>query len=90
MKPFDVRREIYKDGKLVGYVEYLVVKLSGPSKRSSPRTPCVDDNGDLWYDDPYRDGAHARWDSEELGGIPVYVIAPNGTAIRHTSEVKNG
>ena len=28
---------------------------------------------------PFRDGAHAQWDSAILGDLPVYVIAPDGT-----------
>lgn len=30
---------------------------------------------DGWIDTPYRDGAHARWDSEQLGGLPIYAVA---------------
>lgn len=29
---------------------------------------------------PYRDGAHARWDAEALGGLPIYVLGPDGAA----------
>lgn len=29
---------------------------------------------------PFRDGAHANWDSKALGGVPVYVIGGDGTA----------
>lgn len=31
-------------------------------------------------DTPYRDGVHARWDGEQLGGLPIFVIDPNGQA----------
>jgi hypothetical protein len=31
-------------------------------------------------DAPFRDGAHARWDSEALGGLPVYVVDSDGNA----------
>ena len=31
---------------------------------------------------PFRDGVHSRWDAEALGGIPIYVIAPDGTAAK--------
>jgi hypothetical protein len=31
-------------------------------------------------DTPYRDGVHAKWDGEQLGGLPVFVIDPNGQA----------
>ena len=36
---------------------------------------------DLEHETPFRDGAHARWDSEIFGGLPVYVIAPDGRAV---------
>ena len=26
-------------------------------------------------DAPFRDGAHARWDSQQLGNLPVYAVA---------------
>jgi hypothetical protein len=29
---------------------------------------------------PFRDGAHAKWDSTALGGVPVYVIDTTGAA----------
>lgn len=32
---------------------------------------------------PFRDGAHAAWDSEVLRGLPIYVIAPDGRFARH-------
>lgn len=35
---------------------------------------------DLGWRTPYRDGAHAQWDAEVFGGLPIYVIAPDGRA----------
>lgn len=35
---------------------------------------------------PVADGAHAKWDSAALGGLPVYVIKPDGTAGRYWPE----
>ena len=29
---------------------------------------------------PFRDGAHATWDSEQFGGLPIWIIAPDGRA----------
>lgn len=26
-------------------------------------------------DEPFRDGAHAQWDAEQLGNLPVYAVA---------------
>lgn len=31
-------------------------------------------------DTPFRDGAHARWDGKQFGGLPIYVISPDGSA----------
>ncbi len=36
---------------------------------------------------PFRDGAHAIWDSEALGGIPAYVIGTDGKARKHERQV---
>jgi hypothetical protein len=30
---------------------------------------------DGWIDTPYRDGAHAQWDSAQLGNLPIYAVA---------------
>ena len=35
---------------------------------------------------PFRDGAHARWDSKALDGLPVYVISTDGRAIKQEPE----
>ena len=34
--------------------------------------------GDLADRTPFRDGCHAQWDAEVFGGLPIYVIAPDG------------
>ena len=41
-----------------------------------------DNQIDLKDETPFRDGAHARWDSDLFGGLPVYVIAPDGRAVK--------
>lgn len=33
---------------------------------------------------PFRDGAHALWDSEALRGIPVFIIGADGSAKEHS------
>lgn len=35
---------------------------------------------------PYRDGAHAAWDGAVLGGLPVFVITPDGRAAKQPAE----
>lgn len=40
-------------------------------------------------DMPFRDGAHAKWDSEQLGNLPILVIDPNGKAWVETRPEPN-
>lgn len=79
----DIRREVWQDGKLVEKRKELVVPLSeAPLRRTGGGTPCINgDDGSYYYDRPYRDGAHAQWDSAKLGNIPVKVVAIDGTII---------
>lgn len=39
---------------------------------------------------PYRDGAHASWDSEALGNLPVFVIGSDGVARIRTKAQPHG
>lgn len=87
---YDVRREVYgpRGGRRPDRTE-LVVPIKPPTVRSCQATPCtVTNTGQRYADDPIRDGPHARWDSALLGGLPIYVIAPDGMAfaIADTSE----
>ncbi|MDR8087837.1 hypothetical protein KPB05_10225 [Burkholderia gladioli] len=78
---YDIRREQYDDyGELVGKIDELVVRMKEPGYRGSSTTPCSTAYGDRYYDAPYRDGAHVKWDSDLLGNLPIFVIAPDGTA----------
>lgn len=58
----------------------LAIPIKQPSLRGSSQTPCTFLDGTRSYDPPYRDGAHAMWDAEHLGNLPIYVIAPDGMA----------
>lgn len=83
----DIRREVYgEDGEMTGKLNELVVPMGGPSKRGCATPPCVRSDGELYFDEPYRDGAHAKWDAEALGGLPVWVIALDGTPIAKPSN----
>jgi hypothetical protein len=62
----------------------LVVRMKPPSVRGSTATPCTAQDGSRYYDDPFRDGAHAQWDAKHLGNPPIYVIAPDGMAFLRT------
>ncbi|HDR9501286.1 TPA: hypothetical protein QDC06_004582 [Burkholderia cepacia] len=68
------------DGNRLPNLKELVVSMKGPSLRSSSGVPCTLGDGSRYYDSPYRDGAHAWWDSKLLGNPPIFVIAPDGMA----------
>lgn len=81
----DVRREIWKNGRELRRKGpgWKVIKMGEPTKRNSSSRfpPCTSGDGKRRYADaPWRDGVHARIDAEQLGMIPVYVIAPDGVA----------
>lgn len=79
----DIRREVYNDdGVLVEEAAEFVVPMKPPTRRGSDVTPCQTQGGARYYDEPYRDGAHAQWDSAALGGLPIFVIAPDGEAFK--------
>lgn len=66
---FDIRAEFdnAKDGEL--FVEIGVTKST-----SFAGTPPIFSDG---VDTPFRDGAHAQWDSKSLGGLPIFAICGN-------------
>ncbi|WP_387425187.1 hypothetical protein [Sphingomonas melonis] len=67
---YDVRNEHYDVG-------FIILPI-GCTRRggSADRQPCSDDR----LDTPYRDGSHAFWDSKSLSWLPIFVVAPDGTA----------
>ena len=78
---WDVRAERYDDeGEPLPKLTELVVPMKSPSLRESSNTPCGDSRGKRYYDAPFRDGAHAWWDSKLIGNPPIFVIAPDGMA----------
>ena len=79
----DIRREIYDhEGDLVGKTNESRVTLKEPTSRSGGGIPCTAPDGTRYCDAPFRDGAHAQWDSEAMGGFPIFVIAPDGSAFQ--------
>ena len=78
---YDVRAEQESpDGERLPPLKELVIPMKPPSLRDSGRVPCETGTGERYYDDPFRDGAHASWDSKHLGNLPIFVIASDGTA----------
>lgn len=62
VQKFDIRNE---SGR--GYIALPI----GITQVGSERGPVLRD-GTL--DAPFRDGAHAKWDSDRLGGIPIFTV----------------
>ena len=81
---YDIRAEVYKgDRMLKRRLRELVVPMKPPSVRGSDATPCGPSaDGSRYCDTPYRDGAHAKWDSRQVGNLPIYCIAPDGAAFK--------
>jgi hypothetical protein len=79
---YDIRRENYDDeGNVTKGPCEVVIPMKPPSLRDGNHVPCTSvSQGKRYCDTPSRDGAHASWDSETLGGLPIYVIAPDGMA----------
>jgi hypothetical protein len=78
---YDVRAEQYdEDGEMMPEkIKEAVIPMKPPSLRGGETTPCtVYQTGERYYDAPFRDGAHAWWDSKLLGNPPIFVIAPDG------------
>lgn len=73
----DIRRK-NEDGE--DFFEGKTIEI-GKTARTSGRVPCRMDDGTEYFDVPFRDGAHALWDSKHLGSLPIVVIAPNGAII---------
>lgn len=84
---YDVRatREGPRGGRLPPLKE-LVIPIKEPSCRNSTRTPCVAQDGTMYYDSPFRDGAHAIWDAKLIGNPPIYAIALDGTPIKYEQK----
>ena len=77
---YDVRREVYDDdGEELPERTQLVVPMKTPTLRGGGgKAPCYAMDGTHHVDAPYRDGAHAMWDSKALGGLPIYVVDLDG------------
>lgn len=75
----DIRRED-EDGNDVQ--PEIIVALKPPTWRGGSIEPCSNDE----YDAPFRDGAHALWDSAKLGDIPIIVIGLDGKRFYRTEK----
>lgn len=83
---YDIRRErCTPDGTELPKVDTLSVELGrtratgNAAKRYWPKDDAIDT--------PYRDGAHAFWDSKHLGGLPVYAVVAGRAMLAQSREV---
>ena len=83
LQEHDIRRES-EGGTEVNerFVEISRTKCSGGTRWLFTE---ADENGKPHIDTPFRDSAHAKWDSEALGGLPIFAVF-EGKAL----EVPNG
>jgi len=67
---YDIRNEHYEVG-------FIIVPISWVRRGNTGKNPPCE-----WSptDTPYRDGAHAYWDSKALNWLPIFVVAPDGSA----------
>lgn len=81
LKQYDIRGERYDENeeRIRPDLTEAAIPMKEPTLRGGNHAPCTAMDGTRYCDAPYRDGAHARWDSEALGGLPVFVIAPDAT-----------
>ena len=73
---WDIRRE----NRARKGPRWVAIAMKTPTLRESTSVPCTAPDGSRYFDSPYRDGAHAKWDSVHIGNPPIYVIAPDGEA----------
>lgn len=82
---FDIRREVYDaDGNELKKLplEYAIAMKEPTTRNCSAASEPCGVKPFRYADTPYRDGAHAKWDSVQLGGLPIFVIATNGEAFK--------
>lgn len=65
----DIRRE-GPDGDKVR--DCMTLEIGRTRVNGGGKYLCVPDDGHI--DTPFRDGTHAKWDSDALGGLPIYAV----------------
>lgn len=82
LSEYDVRRESWDGKKTKILPAQKVIQMGEPTRRDTSKIepPCTLAGGTRFADAPFRDGVHAIRDADQLGGIPVYVVAPDGAA----------
>jgi len=77
---YDVRRDQHEQG-------FIALPIKEPTVRTATQTPCLQyPSNEPYADTPFRDGAHAIWDSQKLGDLPIYVIGLDGTEFLWETE----
>lgn len=71
---YDIRAErVDDDGNDLPKAATMAVRMGGT--RSTRTAAERYRPGEDKVDTPFRDHSHAKWDSEQLGGLPVYAVA---------------
>lgn len=78
----DVRRDYTDERGRDRKRTELVAALKPPSVRQTDGVPCTARTGERHRDMPFRDGMHAIWDAKQLGGLPIFCIAPDGLVFK--------
>lgn len=72
--PHDIRAEREReDGEPLPNVMELSVQLGRTLSNNNAKRRYDSMRDEVQT--PYRDGAHAQWDAEQLGGLPIYAVA---------------
>lgn len=74
----DARRNVVKNGVAVGYRERSTVPLREPVVYTTDKAPGLTGDGMICFDVPMREMAPALVDAEQLGGLPIFMVAPDG------------
>lgn len=75
----DIRSGIHDgDGERIGTRTEYALEI-GKTNCGGEKEPCRKDDGTLYADAPWRDSCHALHEAGLLGGLPIYVIAVDGT-----------
>lgn len=81
LSEYDIRRGVFDGKKTKIMPREMVIAMGTPTKRDTTKLepPCTLAGGARFADVPFRDGAHAIRDADQLGGIPVFAVAPDGS-----------
>ena len=82
---WDCYPEIVYPARTTGGPTWASLLAAAAPRTAGPNhVPCATSRGAYRFDAPLALQQYADWLAQQLGSLPVYVIAPNGTAIRRS------